>query len=218
MIKRPMKKEKRAPKQKRSALTRETLIKAAADILETKGYADFTMRDIARSASLGLGTVYGHFAGKQELIGALLTERFELKTELFKSVYESMSPQEDLHDFLVTYLEQSRQARFGSRLDQELLSAAETIPEMQEILLRHELMTRDIYANALAQAGSRWSLDQLKTAAGYVLSMIESTEKKMLKTTSNDERELFLLLLKSTVTNLVKQVLKSDSPDYAHKK
>lgn len=213
-----MNKDKGAPKQKRSLLTRAALIKAAADILETKGYADFTMRDIAKSAALGLGTVYGHFAGKQELIGALLTERFELKTKLFMQVYDSMSPEADLHDFLTSYLEQSRRARFGSRLDQELLSAAETIPEMQEMLLKHELTTRNIYATALAQAGSQWSLDQLEVAASYLLTVIESTEKKMLKTTSNDERELLSLLLKSTVTNLVKQVLKSDSPDYAHKK
>ena len=213
-----MNKDKGAPKQKRSVLTRAALIKAAADILGTKGYADFTMRDIAKSAALGLGTVYGHFAGKQELIGALLTERFELKNKLFTQVYESMSPEADLHDFLTSYLEQSRRARFGSRLDQELLSAAETIPEMQEMLLKHELTTRNIYATALAQAGSQWSLDQLEAAASYLLTVIESTEKKMLKTTSNDERELLSLLLKSTVTNLVKQVLKSDSPDYAHKK
>jgi AcrR family transcriptional regulator len=213
-ITRPMKKDKGAPKQRRSILTRTTLIKAAADVLETKGYADFTMRDIAKSASLGLGTVYGHFAGKRELIGALLTERFELKTKLFKQVYESMSPEADLHDFLTTYLEQSRKVRFGSRLDQELLSAAETIPEMREILLQHELMTRSIYARALAQAGSKWHLDQLEAAASYMLTVIESIEKKMLNTKNNEDRELFSMLLKSTVTGLVRAVLKSDSPEH----
>jgi hypothetical protein len=53
---------------------------------------------------------------------------------------------------------------------------------MREILLQHELMTRSIYARALAQAGSKWHLDQLEAAASYMLTVIESIEKKMLNT------------------------------------
>jgi hypothetical protein len=44
--------------------------------------------------------------------------------------------------------------------------------------------------------------------------VIESIEKKMLNTKNNEDRELFSMLLKSTVTGLVRAVLKSDSPEH----
>jgi AcrR family transcriptional regulator len=54
-------------------LSRLHLLKAAARVFRAKGFAETTIRDIAREAGIALGGLYFHFRSKQEFIGAVLT-------------------------------------------------------------------------------------------------------------------------------------------------
>ncbi|WP_205698733.1 TetR/AcrR family transcriptional regulator [Conexibacter sp. SYSU D00693] len=58
---------------------RERILAAAKQLLAEAG-ADAQMDDIARRAGVGVGTLYRHFPTKDELLGALLKQKFvELK-------------------------------------------------------------------------------------------------------------------------------------------
>ncbi|OFS19320.1 TetR family transcriptional regulator [Corynebacterium sp. HMSC04H06] len=52
-------------------LSRETIIKAALDLLDTYGLADTTMRRVAGSLGVAPGALYWHITNKQGLISAL---------------------------------------------------------------------------------------------------------------------------------------------------
>ncbi|WJY90054.1 Tetracycline repressor protein class E [Corynebacterium confusum] len=52
-------------------LSRETIIKAALDLLDTYGLADTTMRRVAGSLGVAPGALYWHISNKQGLISAL---------------------------------------------------------------------------------------------------------------------------------------------------
>lgn len=60
---------------------RERVIKAARKHMARVGL-DAQMEDIARAAGVGVGTVYRHFATKDELIEALAFDRFERLRDL----------------------------------------------------------------------------------------------------------------------------------------
>jgi AcrR family transcriptional regulator len=55
---------------------RRAVIAAAKRLFADQGL-DAQMPDVARSAKVGVGTVYRHFSTKDELIAALVAERFE---------------------------------------------------------------------------------------------------------------------------------------------
>ena len=55
----------------KSQMTRERIVSAALELFETKGYAESTMRDIAKEAGVSLGLTYRYFARKEELVLAL---------------------------------------------------------------------------------------------------------------------------------------------------
>src|SRR6516225_9634733 len=55
---------------------REAVIAAAKKLFADQGL-DAQMPDVARDANVGVGTVYRHFPTKDDLIGALVAERFE---------------------------------------------------------------------------------------------------------------------------------------------
>lgn len=52
-------------------LTRESIVAAAVEILDTYGLADMTMRRVATSLGVAPGALYWHIANKQELIAAI---------------------------------------------------------------------------------------------------------------------------------------------------
>jgi len=52
-------------------LTRQRLIKAALELFTTRGYHDTTTAQIAKKAGIAEGTIYRHFASKQQLVNEL---------------------------------------------------------------------------------------------------------------------------------------------------
>jgi AcrR family transcriptional regulator len=55
----------------KSHQTRARIVSAALGLFESKGYAEATMRDIAKEAGVSLGLTYRYFSRKEELVLAL---------------------------------------------------------------------------------------------------------------------------------------------------
>jgi TetR/AcrR family transcriptional regulator, cholesterol catabolism regulator len=61
-----------APPATKSERTRQGVLDAAAHLFASKGYADTSMSDIAAEAGIKAGSVYYHFASKDELVYEVL--------------------------------------------------------------------------------------------------------------------------------------------------
>src|SRR5579863_3572769 len=64
------------PRRKDAERNRRRLLAAAREVFRDRGVAA-TLHDVARQAGLGVGTVYRHFANKEELIDALFDDMVE---------------------------------------------------------------------------------------------------------------------------------------------
>ncbi|WP_417519047.1 TetR/AcrR family transcriptional regulator [Minwuia sp.] len=62
-------------KQARSQKRKRVILDAAHRLLETRGYAELKMEDIADAADSSIGTLYQRFSNKEGLLDALLKER-----------------------------------------------------------------------------------------------------------------------------------------------
>ena len=58
---------------------RDHLLEVARDVVNEQG-AEASLRDIARRAGVGLGTLYRHFPRREALLEALLRTRFDALT------------------------------------------------------------------------------------------------------------------------------------------
>ena len=72
----------RVPKSMRADArrNREAVLEAARGLFAEKGF-DAQMDEIARKAKVGVGTVYRHFPTKEDLLDALIAQRFETLAE-----------------------------------------------------------------------------------------------------------------------------------------
>ena len=78
---------------------RELVIEAARERFGKCGL-DCQMEDVARTAGLGVGTVYRHFPNKEALIDALIDDRFERITEKAAEALEQDDPWQAFCDLM----------------------------------------------------------------------------------------------------------------------
>jgi AcrR family transcriptional regulator len=68
----PLLKPRKIPSQPRAAETVATIVEAAAQVLETKGFEGFNTNAVARCAGVSVGSLYQYFPGKDALTIALM--------------------------------------------------------------------------------------------------------------------------------------------------
>ena len=78
---------------------RKRIVAAARKSMARKGL-DAQMDEIARTAGVGVGTVYRHFPTKDELVQALAEERFERLEELAREALAQSDPWQSFEDFI----------------------------------------------------------------------------------------------------------------------
>jgi AcrR family transcriptional regulator len=78
---------------------REAVIAAAKNLFADQGL-DAQMPDVAKAAKVGVGTVYRHFPTKDDLIAALVAERFERLAESAREGLEAENPWEGFSAFI----------------------------------------------------------------------------------------------------------------------
>ncbi|MEV0316550.1 TetR/AcrR family transcriptional regulator [Nonomuraea fuscirosea] len=89
----------RRPLRADAARNRELLLAAAADEFAERGI-DASMADIARRAGVAKGTVFAHFATKEELIAAIVGDHFAALTAVARNLLDSADPGAALLEFL----------------------------------------------------------------------------------------------------------------------
>jgi AcrR family transcriptional regulator len=78
---------------------REAVVVAAKKLFADQGL-DAQMPDVAKTAKVGVGTVYRHFPTKEDLIAALAAERFERLAEKARESIAAEDAWEGLCDFI----------------------------------------------------------------------------------------------------------------------
>ena len=92
--------------QKRAAKTRRKLKEAALDVFSEKGFDATTVEDITEKADLGKGTLYRHFADKDEVVFTLIEDAIEHLVERLRSYPDKPETLEDvLEHFLNAHYE-----------------------------------------------------------------------------------------------------------------
>jgi AcrR family transcriptional regulator len=88
------------PAQRADARRNRRAVLAAAKRLFADQGLDAQIPDVARTAKVGVGTVYRHFPTKDDLIAALAAERFERLAEKAREELEAEDPWQGLCDFI----------------------------------------------------------------------------------------------------------------------
>ncbi|MDO4901300.1 TetR family transcriptional regulator [Actinomyces sp.] len=88
-----------------AAETRQAIIRSALHRFASDGWEACSLVEVARGAGVTRGAVYHHFAGKHDLLNAVLSDQWHLQGEaLFAAFDASAAPEARLTMFLEDYL------------------------------------------------------------------------------------------------------------------
>jgi TetR/AcrR family transcriptional regulator, cholesterol catabolism regulator len=76
----------------KSERTRQRILDAAAEVLAEQGYADARLTDIAGRAGMQAGSLYYHFASREELVGEILRLGIETSWDLVATAVGRLPP------------------------------------------------------------------------------------------------------------------------------
>lgn len=78
--------------ERRKAKTRAAIVSAASQLFHERGYEETSIQHIAELADTGVGTLYGYFSAKEEILREVLqTERDEALDRFFAGINERTS-------------------------------------------------------------------------------------------------------------------------------
>jgi AcrR family transcriptional regulator len=85
---------------------RERVLRVAEAVIAEQG-TQASLREIARRAQVGLGTLYRHFPSRDALLEALLRQRFDRLAETARTLEATRPPEEALRQWLRDFLAES---------------------------------------------------------------------------------------------------------------
>jgi len=156
---------------------RARLLEVAATAFAAGG-TESSLREIARLAGVGIGTVYRHFPTREALVSALVRDQFDRLRTDGEALLASDNPRVALTDWLLEFagasriypgLPESVIAAINDR-DSELHAAAEATHATASALLKRaqvaDLVRRDLAVSELLAlvVGIAWADEQSPTA------------------------------------------------------
>lgn len=129
---------------------REQLLAAALRVFARRGYRGAGVDEIADAAGYSKGALYWHFAGKADLLSALLEERIDAPTREMVALLESAPPERDMameasREFARRLTEQ----RDAVLLEREYWTLAIRDPELRARYVGRQTELRGALARAL---------------------------------------------------------------------
>lgn len=100
--------EKGKARERRQARTRQAIIQAAEEIIETQGSDGLNMRAVAERSDYSASNLYEYFASKDELLAAVIKEALTHLTTHVRQTTQGLSPRERLQSYGHAYLEFAR--------------------------------------------------------------------------------------------------------------
>nr|BFD68784.1 TetR/AcrR family transcriptional regulator [Bdellovibrio sp. HAGR004] len=114
---------------------KKAAIRRTVEIIQKKGEADFTLREVAQSLKVSHTAVYRHFKSKQDLLSHIAEEGFNKLTQAFlKELENHRQPRQRLQAIGKVYIEFAllHSGHYRSMFHQELRCAKEQRPEVEE--------------------------------------------------------------------------------------
>jgi AcrR family transcriptional regulator len=130
--------------------SRTEILAGALRVFARRGYREASVDEIAAEAGYSKGAVYWHFAGKAELLAALLEERADAPMRAMVALLEAAPVDVDMSVVASeAFARQMEDERDAAQLEREYWALAIRDPDLRERYVERQTQLRDAMARAL---------------------------------------------------------------------
>lgn len=163
----------RLTRERRKELTREHLLRAAADVFAREGFSGASLDAVAEAAGFTKGAVYSNFAGKDDLFLALLDLRMEEQLAAFGHALRTPGTHEErVAELARTMSEMVVESQGWMRLNLEFTMYALRRPDALAKVRRSQRARHRLFTAFVEEELRREGLDRVPAA--YVVELLSS--------------------------------------------
>lgn len=157
--------EPRLTRRERQALTRDRLIEVASEELLRHGFRGTSLERVAEAAGFSKGAVYSNFASKEDLVLAVLDQRFRHRLDTLRDRLEAAPENvEDRLDTFSTWWAELITEQGWGVLIFELASHSRDKPEIRQQMTQREVAIVDFVAMLIASEAERFDIELAMSA------------------------------------------------------
>ena len=154
---------------------RDELLSGALRVFARRGYAQAGVDEIAAEAGYSKGALYHHFAGKEELLTALVEERIDAPMREIVALLGSAPPDRDMSvEASREFARRLESQRDAVLLEREYWSLAIRDPELRARYAERQRELREALARALEARARHLGTPELPMPAEDVARMVMS--------------------------------------------
>jgi AcrR family transcriptional regulator len=198
---------RRQPVQERAVKRRARIIEGAMEVIATDGIDALNMRDIAKAADVGIGTLYDYFPSRSDLICHVTDAWLTRKLSVFDATIATVSKDDKFRNFIVRYRKAMQDAGFGTPFDSEISRAAANDKKVAAIIDDYRSEAIERYTQVLQHAGSTWTERQLRPVSRFLLQLSEQVEPATGFEGTAEDRVIVGELIAQTIVSTLKRTL-----------
>lgn len=174
-------------------ITREKILESARELFNTKGFSVTTINDLVQATGMQKGSLYFHFAGKDDIARAVLSEATSEFMDFLSEALGGDNPGASLEQFFRRVLEKHLSTRFvgGCLFGNTALEMSDFDPDFAAAIAKVFDQWSDKVAIVVAgaqQSGQIRTDISSETLANHIIATIEGGV--MLSRLKKDERPL----------------------------
>lgn len=179
---------RKSPNQDRAKRTVAGILAAAEKILSEDDIGALTIRKIAETAGVSLGSLYNYFPNKQAVLYRLFEERLNLLLRITDEAAAEDDPPASYDVAFDRYVRLARDIQYPTRVDLQLRNAIDRDPQLAEMTKHYEESLTERYVAVWRRYGSDWSEAELRKLAAYAHQLDHANLKLQAREQRDDRR------------------------------
>ncbi|MDH3641175.1 MAG: TetR/AcrR family transcriptional regulator [Gammaproteobacteria bacterium] len=172
---------RRRPQQRRAEETKEKVLSASVEVLRHKGIDGLSIREVARTAGVSVGTIYEYFPSRHALLFWVAEQRLKERLDVFDGVFSEENFDRPLDSLISEYLDAMKNSDMYSRLDLEIRAAEERDQQLGEYTARYRQQLTDRYIRTWKRYGATAKPAQMRLIASYMHEIDHASMKLQLQ-------------------------------------
>lgn len=190
----------RVPTQKRSIEKKQRIKDAALKLMSEKGYFATSSNEIAREASVSIGTFYSYFKDKKELYAELVDDIYTavLTPINLNELPDDLSIEETVQLYVTAVF---RGHEYQTAFQREISSLSEQSDEFRAIEMVHKSNILHVFSEALKAYREELKLQDLETSTYIILTTVEAVIHDTLFHNGGKNKEAVIRELTAMIVN-----------------
>ncbi len=199
---------RKLPSQQRARENVDRILKAAATLLEQKGYDHLTTISIAKEAGASVGSVYQYFPNKHAIMFALFEKWLEIDNEILEAVENERQYDSVVDEFLA--LTEKLVDAYREQVGQlAIVKLSQNIPELFELQEKHDKQYARRLAKIIDRHDLKASAEKKFALAGYYTIIVDAVALSI--ATETPKRARYKMeFLRNNVRNLFESYTRDD--------